>query len=403
MTGTKQHQRMISLSKLRLAQAATLALMLGLGLLVAPLARSQDVKNYKEVNLYTFTGGSDGGSPYGVIRDSKGNLYGITFAGGASNLGTVYKLDKTGKETVLYSFKGSPDGEHPSGSLLMDKAGNLYGANYEGGANGFGSIFKVDASGNESILYSFTSGTDGEYPGGPVIDDASGNLYGTTGYGGASGNGTVFRISPSGKEKILHNFTGKDGQYPFGALLRDSAGNFYGTTSMGGKYGDGTVYTMSAKGKVTVLHHFANGDDGENPYAGVVRDKAGNLYGTTYSGGAGCYGFGCGIVFKVTPKGKETVLHAFGDTDGHYPDFGTLLMDASGNLYGTTYAGGTDDSGTVFEVSSSGTETVLYNFTGGNDEGFPVSGIIQDKAGNLYSTTQGNPPTTYGTVFKLKP
>jgi uncharacterized repeat protein (TIGR03803 family) len=403
MTKMRHHRSSIFRIR-RLAVALTAAIALAPASLGVQPAHGQTIKSPKETTLYSFTGGTDGASPYaGVIQDAHGNFYGATFAGGAANLGTVFKIDKTGKETVLYSFTGTPDGIHPSSDLLLDKAGNLYGANYEGGASGFGAIFKVDKAGKESLLYSFASGTDGEYPGSGLIQDAAGNLYGTTGYGGKSGNGTVFKISKSGKETILHSFTGTDGQYPFSTLVRDSAGTLYGTTSMGGTSGNGTVFKLTAKGKVTVLHSFAGGKDGVNPYAGLVQDEKGNFYGTTYSGGAACQGFGCGTVFKLTPKGKETVLHAFATSDGHYPDFGTLVRDAAGNLYGTTYAGGTADMGVVFKVASSGKETVLYNFTGGADQGFPVAGLIQDKAGNFYGTTLGNPPTTYGTVFKFKP
>jgi len=387
----------------RLATALTAAVVLATALLGVS-AHAQSAKAAKENTLYTFTGGADGGSPYAsLIRDAAGNLYGATFAGGAANLGTVFTINKTGKETVLYSFTGTPDGEHVSRNLLRDKAGNLYGVAYEGGASGFGAVFKLDRAGKESILYSFGAGTDGEYPGSGLIADAAGNLYGTTGYGGASGNGTVYKLSKSGKETILHSFAGTDGQYPFGNLLRDSAGNLYGTTSMGGTAANGTVFKLSAKGKVTVLHNFAGGTDGANPYAGLVQDAKGNFYGTTYYGGAGCKGFDCGTVFKVSPKGKETVLHAFALSDGHYPDFGTLVQDAAGNLYGTTYAGGTADMGVVFKVSSTGKESVVYNFTGGADEGFPVAGLIEDNAGNFYGTTLGNPPNTNGTVFKVKP
>jgi uncharacterized repeat protein (TIGR03803 family) len=404
MTKTAQCQSFTFPISHRLAETFAFVLVLALTILGAQSAQAQSAGSAKEKTLYTFTGGADGGSSYaGLIQDAKGNFYGTTFAGGSANMGTVFKVSKTGKETVLYSFLGKPDGEHPTSNLLLDKAGNLYGANYEGGASGFGAIFKLDKAGNESLLYSFGSGTDGEYPGSALIEDSAGNIYGDTGYGGATGNGTVFKISKSGKERILHSFTGKDGQYPFTSLLRDSAGNLYGTTSMGGSFGNGTVFKMTSKGKVTVLHNFEGGKDGANPYAGLVQDAKGNFYGTTYYGGAGCDGYDCGTVFKVTPKGKETVLHAFGLSDGHYPDFGTLLLDKAGNLYGTTYAGGSDDMGVVFEVASSGTETIVYTFTGGKDEGFPVAGLIEDKAGNFYSTTLGNAPDSYGTVFRLKP
>jgi uncharacterized repeat protein (TIGR03803 family) len=403
MKRTKHSRASIFQLQHRLAFTAISLLVLASTFVGAQVAQGQTVKGSKEITLYTFTGGADGGSPNStIVRDSEGNLYGTTFAGGAANLGTVYKVDKTGKETVLYSFTGPPDGEHP-GDLLRDAAGNLYGPNYEGGANGFGAIFKVDTTGKESLLYSFQSGTDGEYPGSGLIEDGAGNLYGTTGYGGKSGNGTVFKLSKWGKETILHSFNGANGQYPFSTLLRDSAGNLYGTTSMGGNSGNGTVFKLSPTRKETVLHNFASGKDGQTPYAGLVEDENGNLYGTTSSGGAGCDGFGCGTVFKVGPKGKETVLYAFGLNDGHYPQFGKLVRDATGNLYGTTYAGGQADMGIVFKISSTGKETILYTFLGGADEGFPQTGLVEDKADNFYGTTGGNPPTTYGTVFELKP
>jgi uncharacterized repeat protein (TIGR03803 family) len=388
----------------RLAVGLTAVLVLAQVFLGVQPVRAQTVRGSKEITLYAFTGGADGASPYAsLIRDAGGNLYGTTFAGGAANLGTIFKVDKTGKETVLYSFTGPPDGEHPSRNLLRDKAGNMYGVAYEGGANSFGAVFKLDKTGKESVLYSFGPGTDGEYPGAGLIEDAAGNFYGTTGYGGASGNGTVYKFSKSGTETVLYSFSGTDGQYPFGNLLRDSAGTLYGTTSAGGTSGNGTVFKLTKAGKESVLHSFAGGTDGVNPYAGLVRDAKGNFYGTTYYGGAGCQGSGCGTVFKLSPKGKETVLHAFATADGHYPDFGTLVRDAAGNLYGTTYAGGQADLGTIFKVSASGKETVVYTFLGGVDEGFPVAGLVRDKAGNLYGTTLGNPPTTYGTVFKFKP
>lgn len=401
---TKTRLRQCSIFRILRSRTFTALIVFTLACLGVRSAHGQAAKQPKETTLYTFTGGADGGSPYaGLIQDAAGNLYGATFAGGAASLGAVFKISKTGKETVLYSFTGTPDGEHPTSDLLLDKAGNIYGANYEGGASGFGAIFKLDKTGKESLLYSFGPGTDGEYPGSGLIQDAAGNLYGTTGYGGKSGNGTVFKISKSGKETVLHSFTGTDGQYPFSTLLRDSAGTLYGTASAGGASSNGTVFKLTTKGKATVLHSFAGGTDGANPYAGMVQDNKRNFYGTTYYGGAGCQGFDCGTVFKMTPKGKTTVLHAFGVTDGHYPDFGTLVRDAAGNLYGTTYAGGSADMGVVFKLSSKGQETLVYTFTGGTDEGFPVAGLVQDKAGNFYGVTLGNASTTFGTVFKVRP
>src|SRR5579872_3382019 len=166
----------------QLATALTATVVLATALFGVGPAHGQSARAAKETTLYTFTGGADGGSPYAsLIRDAAGNLYGATFAGGTANLGTVFKVDKTGKETVLYSFTGKPDGEHVSRNLLPDMAGNLYGVAYEGGASGFGAVFKMDKTGKESVLYSFGSGTDGEYPGSGLIADGAGNLYGTTG------------------------------------------------------------------------------------------------------------------------------------------------------------------------------------------------------------------------------
>jgi len=371
------------------------------------LANAQASGGSPAVTLYTFTGGSDGGSPNGGLTwdAQQAAIYGVTFSGGAKNLGTIFKLDNAGNETVVYSFKGKPDGEHPSRTVLLDAQGNFYGTNYEGGANSYGGVYELDASGTESVLYSFGPGTDGEYPGSGVIADQAGDLLGTTGYGGTAGDGTIFQVTLSGQERILHNFTGADGQYPFGDLLRDASGNLYGTTSMGGAHGYGTVWELTAQGQLLVLHNFANGSDGANPYAGLIKDVDGNLYGTTYNGGQGCRGFGCGTIYRLDAQGNYTVFHVFGSkeepSDGHYPDFGTLVVDSSGNLYGTTYAGGVNDKGTVFEITTAGAETVLYNFTNGPDEEYPISGLILDKSGDLYGTTSGNPSTTYGTVFKI--
>lgn len=368
---------------------------------------SADGQTAQLKTLYTFTGGTDGGSSYaGVVRDAQGNLFGTTFAGGAANMGTVFKVDKAGNETVVHSFTGTPDGGHPTETLLLDPAGNFYGVTYYGGAFGFGSVFKLDKHGNVSVIYSFGPSPDGHYPGSALIQDELGNLYGTTGYGGATDHGTVFKVSKSGQEKVLHSFTRTDGQYPFSQLLLDPAGNLYGTTSMGGDFGNGTVFKLDRKGKVISVYSFAGGTDGANPYSGLVQDAAGNLYGTTYYGGAACRQYDCGTVYKIDSSFHETVLYAFTLSDGHYPDFGTLVLDAAGNLYGTTYAGGPAEMGVVFKINSTtGQQSTLYSFTGGIDDGFPVAGLTMDAAGNLYGATlgNGNIPVTYGTVFKIKP
>jgi uncharacterized repeat protein (TIGR03803 family) len=377
------------------------------------------------VLLHSFTG-ADGLTPVaGLIRDAGGNLYGTTRNGGASGNGVVFKLSPTGTETVLHNFAGYPtDGEIPLAELVRDVAGNLYGTTDSGGASGFGVVFKLSPNGTETVLHNFAGyPTDGASPGG-LVQDAAGNLYGTTREGGTGckpgGCGTVFELircssAPSGYDfKVLHNFNGRDGGGPSRSLVRDAAGDLYGTASDGGTGSFGTVFKLSPTGALTVLHNFTGGADGQYPAAGLVRDGAGNLYGTTPGGGTSGYG----VVFKLSPAGTETVLYSFtGGADGWGPGAG-LLRDAAGNLYGTTVYGGGGNSnvcstggcGVVFKVSPTGTKTALYSFTGGVDGGNPQAGLIQDVVGNLYgtvpiggATSTCDPPRGCGVVFRLTP
>jgi uncharacterized repeat protein (TIGR03803 family) len=256
--------------------------------------------------LHRFTSSPDGAYPYaGLVRDAAGNLYGTTYEGGSSDLrdgvsgyGTVFKLDTSGTETVLHRFTSSPDGAYPYAGLVRDAAGNLYGTTSEGGSSDYGTVFKLDTSGNETVLHNFTGG-DGSYPYAGLVRDATGNLYGTTLYGGASGVGTVFKLDTSGNETVLHNFTGGDGAYPYAGLVRDATGNLYGTTFRGGSSDYGTVFKLDTSGTETVLHSFTGYSDGSNPRGGLVMDAAGNLYGTTEM-----IGEAFGTVFKlaVTPQ-----------------------------------------------------------------------------------------------------
>ena len=242
--------------------------------------------------------------------------------------------------------------------LIMDKSKNLYGTTTTGGAYGNGAVFKVTPSGDETVLYSFGGYPDGNTPWGGVIMDTAGSLYGTTFYGGTYDDGTVFTLSPSGTETVLHNFSAYigsgDGAYPLDSLIMDKSGNLYGTTEQGGAYGYGTVFELTPAGVETLLYSFGSQPgDGSNayPYAGVIRDAKGNLYGTTIFGGAD----NDGMVFKVFNKGgvwKETILHTFvgAPGDGWRP-FAGLIMDKAGHLYGATYYGGAYNNGTVFEVT----------------------------------------------------
>jgi uncharacterized repeat protein (TIGR03803 family) len=308
--------------------------------------------------LHTFTGGgTDGSDPYaGVIMDQAGNLYGTTVGGGDSitSEGTVYKIDPEDNETLLHSFDGGSDGAFVYAGVVMDGAGNLYGTTSMGGTDSKGIVYKLAADGTEKVLHTFTGGSDGGEPFAGLILDKKGNLYGTTFYCGANDDGVVFELAPGGKETVLYSFKGgSGGANPYaGSLIADTAGNFYGMTYAGGAKGDGAVYELKLDGTETVLHSFAGGSDGAAPFAGLIIDSAGNLYGTTQSGGMTCNGMGsgCGTVFKLAPDGTETVLHAFkGGLDGIEPSC-TLFADGAGNLYGTTIYGGLYESGTIFTI-----------------------------------------------------
>jgi uncharacterized repeat protein (TIGR03803 family) len=310
-------------------------------------------------------------------------------------------------ETVLYSFGSQGgDGQYPCyAGLTFDKKGNLYGTTFEGGAYGFGTVFELTAAGTEKVLHSFSSQAgDGFIPYAGLTFDKKGNLYGTTFEGGAYGSGTVFELTKKGTEKVLYSFGSQagDGQYPHAGLTFDKKGNLYGTTFEGGAYGYGMVFELTAAGTEKVLYSFGSqGGDGYYPYAGLTFDKKGNLYGTTFVGGA----YGYGTVFELTKKGTEKVLYSFGSQggDGYYPYAG-LTFDKTGNLYGTTNGGGGYGGGTVFELTAAGTEKVLYSFGSQAGDGHvPEAGLTFDKKGNLYGTTNYGGAYGYGTVFELTP
>jgi uncharacterized repeat protein (TIGR03803 family) len=321
-------------------------------------------------------------------------------------------------ERVLYSFnRNGTDGYAPYAGLISDLGGNLYGMTALGGAYGNGAVFKLTRSSNgqwtEILLHSFNGG-DGNYPLASLIFDLSGNLYGTTGQGGAYGNGTVFQLTSSSNgqwtETVLYSFNSRpDGSLPDGRLIFGGAGNLYGTTSNGGARAAGTVFklTPNSNGQwtETVLYSFqGEGGDGGIPLAGLIFDGAGNLYGTTNGGGV----YGAGTVFQLTPSGTETVLHSFFNDgeDGFLPYYVDLTFDLRGNLYGTTEKGGVYGNGTLFELtpSSNGqwTETVLHSFSG-LDGSNPMAGLIFDLKDNLYGTTAQGGAYGYGAVFKLTP
>jgi uncharacterized repeat protein (TIGR03803 family) len=382
--------------------------------------------SYTESVLYSFAGAPDGANPYssGLVQDAQGNLYGTTAAGGdascsgtiGTGCGIVFKLDTAGNEIVLHSFTG-PDGAVPYAGVVLDAQGNLYGTTLAGGANGVGTVFKVDANGNETVLYSFCAflnpacNNNGGEPQAGLVRDAQGNLYGTTIFGGAFDAGTVFELSTSGLETALYTFTGTGSSVPQAGLALDAQGNLYGTTLNGGTHGGGTVFKVDPFGNQTVLYNFTQE---EGPYPGVVLDAQGNLYGVTGAGGtpSGCGGGGCGTVFKIDAAGNESVLVNLAAQNGGWGPFGGLVLDAQGNLYGTTSGGHTADGGssncvdgcgTVFAIDTSGNYSVLYNFLGGADGSDPDAALVVDAQGNLYGTTRGGGASGNGTVFKLTP
>ena len=401
MTNSSQHRGWSRRVRLGAASGAfVFGIVLGQLVVATPVLEAQVRRSF--ALLYSFEGGTDGAQPQaGLIRDADGNFYGTTEGGGPLKCGTVFKLDTTGAETVLYTFTGKPaDGSLPVAGLLRDAAGNLYGTTFYGGASDFGTVFKLDTTGTETVLHTFAGGTDGANPGAGLVRDTAGNLYGTTFYGGESGFGTVYKLDRNGVETVLHSFAGSptDGQEPTAGLVRDAAGNFYGTTITGGASNLGTVYKLDTAGKETVLYSFTGQPDGKFPWAGLVRDAAGNFYGTTLYGGASDFG----TVYKLDTAGKETVLHSFtGGRDGKLPYAG-LLRDLAGNLYGTTSEGGASRYGTAFQLDTTGRFTVLHSFAFGATDGItPMGGLIRDTTGNLYGTTLQGGAFSVGTVFKL--
>jgi uncharacterized repeat protein (TIGR03803 family) len=341
--------------------------------------------------LYKFQGGNDGGVPYeGLVRDSAGNLYGTTSGVGAHSYGTIFRLDPAGNETVLYRFTDGTDGKFPNAGLVLDSAGNLYGTTQMGGmaTGGVGIIFKLDSSGQLTVLHTFGSvDWDGAYPTSRMIQDSEGNLYGSTPFGGVTGRGVIFKLDLAGNYSILYSFTsGFDGGSPTGPLVRDTAGNLFGVTNdwyVCCNY-SGRVFELDTSGNLTVLYLFTGGADGATPVGGLIRDTAGNLYGATqYGGDFTCdSNYGCGVVFKLDSSGIETVLHAFtGPPDGLTPNTG-LLADGKGNIFGATLQPG------VYKINiATGSEVVLPAFGKAQNGWQPNGTLIGDRDGNMYGTT----------------
>ena len=377
----------------------------------------------KETILYSFAGAPDSANPARrLIQDAAGNLYGVTTAGGIYGGGTAFELSPhngTWVETVLHSFGGPGDGRIPSGTLILDNAGNLYG-----GAPPVVYKLSSDGQGNwtETILKTFT-GKPPLSPIGALTMDTAGILYGAT--EGVNGRGVIYRLSPPAKNSktgqwkyaLLYRFPrhkGNNGGGPTGDMVFDGSGNLYGTTNLGGANGQGSVFELSPAAKIwteNTLYSFEGLADGGNVVGSVIFDATGNLYGTAVSGGA----HNAGVVFEVSPGTggwSETVLYSFtGGSDGEDP-IGPLTLHM-GNLYGVTVCGGNgpqcsdgNGDGVVFELSPSGggwTQKVLHAFSALPDGTLPQGGVMFDSSGNLYGTTFYGGSANNGTVYKIKP
>lgn len=375
-----------------------------------------------ETVVYSFQPGS---LPYsGVVLDAQGNIYGTTYAGGTSanctgGCGTLFEITAAGKEIVLHNFRGGTDGASPVGALWRDAQGNLFGTSFFGDGlgtcpTGCGTVFEVTSGGHKRVVHRFRGATtDGSSPYSNLIADGDGNLFGTTSAGGSFGRGTIFEITAFGKEKVLYNFSGgTDGGWPTAGLIRDAKGNFYGTTSGGGTpvgkcwQGCGTVFEFTSDGRERVLYSFTGEKDGWAPFARLLRDARGNLYGTTMENGFSYNCWDCGTVFEIAADGTEETLHRFhGVPDGWGPN-GGLVMDRQGNLYGTTILGGRAGGagcGTVFEITGAGRERILYSFSC-SDGSAPYGDLVMDAHGSIYGTTASGGAYQYGgTVFRIQP
>ena len=406
------------------------ALICALTMLAVQAAQAQTYKV-----IYNFTGGSDGAAPEaGVVIDRAGNLYGTTSTRGAFDVGTVFRLAPKGSGWILsplYSFTGGSDGQFPAAPVTIGPDGNLYGITFNGGNNGCelgcGTVFKLtfparvceaaNCPWSESVLYRFTGGGDGANPTGDVLFDAAGNIYGTTEGGGSNSKGTVFKLAHSGSgwtESVLHSFDAQsDGELPQSGVIFDSAGNLYGTAIYGGPNDDGTVFELTPSGSgwtEQTLYGFTGESDGAYPVGGLIFDSAGNLYDSASGAGPN----NGGTVFELSPSGGNwmfTTLYGLtcsGDWCNDSLDRGgrargflppgfsgspgpqaNLLMDAAGNLYGTTFSDGPYGCGSIFKLTPSGggwTYTSLHDFSGGTAGCMSAGNVAMDRSGNLYGT-----------------
>jgi uncharacterized repeat protein (TIGR03803 family) len=416
-----EHTRSLEINLWPATSALILTLVFVLAIGTTPLARAQTF-----TVLHNFTGGQDGANPRaGVTIDGAGNLYGTTYLGGTGN-GTVYRMKRSGLNWIsnpLFSFDEG-DGANPEARVIFGPDGLLYGTTLSGGSDLLGTVFNLKPSPSackaalcpwtETVLYDFLGYPfDGESPHyGDLIFDRAGNIYGTTADGGFADAGVVYELTPSGSgwtESVLYSFGSfnSDGANPLNGVILDSAGNLYGTTLQGGTSNYGTVFQLrhiaGSNWTEIPLYNFDNGSDGSYPYAGLIFDQSGNLYGTTSHGG-----MGYGTVFELLPAGGSwtySVLYSF-TGPASCASYGNLAMDAAGNLYGTRICGGAYGLGSVLKLtpSNSGwTYTDLHDFTGGGDGAGPYCNVTFDANGNLYGTASAGGSERFGVVWEITP
>ncbi len=420
-----------------LAIMVLLLFLIFLFLFLTLTAQPAQAQTYKVI--HNFTGAGDGGYPFaGVMIDASGSLFGTTLFGGES-YGVVFKVSQRDSNwilTPLYAFKGGNDGKYPYAEVIRDANGALYGTTGQGGSSNWGTVFKlispspavpssVIAPWTESILYNFTNGSDGGWPYSGVVLDQAGNLYGTTFYGGlydcgSTGCGTVYKVAPSNggwTESVLYSFTGgSDGGTPFAGVVFDEAGNLYGTTIQSDNT-CGNVFQLTPSGSdwtLAVLHSFSVDGNGCEPAGGVIFDKAGSLYGTTPFDGFSWHG----TVFELSPFNGNwnfSLLYKFLGVDDYSSNCGfggprgpisSLTMDSTGDLYGTTQGDGNYGWGNVFKLTRSAggwTYTSLYDFSGGADGGAPCGGVTLNASGNLYGTASLGGAYAQGVVWEITP
>ena len=367
--------------------------------------------------LHAFGGGNDGKKPSRLALGRDGNLYGTTEFGGSQHAGSVFMVAANGLVTNLVAFGGT-NGFGPCGGVVQGPDGNFYGTTQFGGTNELGNVFMMtpvrtnffnNGNGNFgyylgstlSNVYSFTGGTDGNTPVASLIRGADGYLYGTTEFGGALGDGNVFKISTNGLITNIYSFTnGMDGGFPTNALMQAVDGNFYGVTENGGSQSVGSVFRLTPAGVFSTVYSFTGGTDGKFPNGPLVQGADGSLYGTTQHSSIGRFIF-YGVLFKVTTNGAYTLLYTLNFNDGHYPSAG-MILGSNSLFYGTAEFGGNgNNNGFVFSTTAGGTMTSLVNFDGFDDGANPETPVVQGADGDLYGTTSAGGQSGDGTVFRL--